>query len=47
MSVDVGSPHSKEEEERNDAMLKWIVKKLDAEKAEEFIREIDEKYPKK
>jgi hypothetical protein len=42
----VGSPQSKEEEERNDEMLKWIVRKLDPQKAEEFIREIDEKYPK-
>jgi hypothetical protein len=43
----VGSPQSKEEEERNDEILKWIVKKLDPEEAEKFIREIDEKYPKK
>jgi hypothetical protein len=43
----VGSPQSKEEEERNDEILRWIVKRLDPEKAEEFIKEIDEKYPKK
>lgn len=44
----VGSPQSKEEEEeRNQEMLQWIIKKLDPEKAEEFIKEMEEKYPKK
>jgi hypothetical protein len=43
----VGSPQSKEEEERNDEMLKWIAKRVDPENAEKFITEIDQKYPKK
>lgn len=42
----VGSPQSKEEE-RNQDLLQWIIKKLDPEKAEEFIKEMEEKYPKK
>jgi hypothetical protein len=28
-------------------MLQWIVKKLDPQKAEEFLKEMEEKYPKK
>jgi hypothetical protein len=43
----IGSPQSKEEEERNQEMLQWIVKKLDPQKSEEFLKEIEEKYPKK
>lgn len=43
----IGSPQSKEEEERNQEMLQWIVKKLDSQKAEEFLKEMEEKYPKK
>jgi hypothetical protein len=43
----VGSPQSKEEEERNDEMLRWIAKKVDPENAEKFLLEMDEKYPKK
>ncbi len=43
----VGSPQSKEEEERNHKMLEWIIRKLDKEKDEEFIKEIKEKYPEK
>src|SRR5829696_7088189 len=42
----IGSPQSKEEE-RNPEMLQWIVKKLDPQKAEEFLKEMEEKYPKK
>jgi hypothetical protein len=43
----IGSPQSEEEEERNPEMLQWIVKKLDPQKAEEFLKEMEEKYPKK
>ena len=43
----IGSPQLKEEEERNQEMLEWIVKKLDPQKAEEFLKEMEEKYPKK
>jgi hypothetical protein len=34
----VGRPQSKEEEERNQERLQWIIKRLDPEKAEEFIK---------
>src|ERR687889_471488 len=40
----IGSPQSKEEEERNQEMLQWIVKKLDPQKSEEFLKEMEEKY---
>ena len=43
----IGSPQSKEEEERNQEMLQWIIKKLDPQKSEEFLKEMEEKYPKK
>jgi hypothetical protein len=43
----IGSPQSKEEEERNQEMLQWIVKKVDPQKSEEFLKEMEEKYPKK
>ena len=43
----VGSPQSKEEEERNSEMLQWLVRKMDPKNAEEFLSEIDNKYPKK
>ncbi|MGZ5500440.1 MAG: hypothetical protein ACXWEW_04750 [Nitrososphaeraceae archaeon] len=43
----IGSPHSKEEEERNQEMLQWIIKRLEPSKAEEFLKEMEEKYPKK
>ncbi len=32
----IGSPQSKEEEERNQEMLQWIVKKLDPQKQRNF-----------
>ena len=43
----VGSPQSKEEEERNNEMLQWLVRKLDPNDAEKFLSEMDNKYPKK
>jgi hypothetical protein len=43
----VGSPQSKEEEERNTEMLQWIIKKIDPENAEDFLAEMERKYPKK
>ena len=43
----IGSPQSKEEEERNQEMLQWIVKKVDPQKSEEFLKEMEDKYPKK
>ena len=43
----VGSPQSKEEEERNNEMLQWLVRKVDPQNAEKFLSEIDNKFPKK
>jgi F0F1-type ATP synthase membrane subunit a len=43
----IGSPQSKEEEERNQEMLEWIMKNIDRQKAEEFMLELEQKYPKK
>lgn len=43
----VGSPQSKEEEERNNEMLQWLIRKMDPKTAEKFLSEIDNKYPKK
>jgi hypothetical protein len=43
----IGSPQSKEEEKRNQEMLQWIVKKVDPQKSEEFLKEMEKKYPKK
>jgi len=42
-----GSPQSKEEEERNNEMLQWLVRKLDPKDAEKFLSEMGNKYPKK
>jgi hypothetical protein len=43
----IGSPQSKEEEERNQEMLQWIMRNIDRQKAEIFIKELEQKYPKK
>ena len=43
----VGSPQSKDEEERNSEMLQWIIKKVDAKNADAFLEEMERKYPKK
>jgi hypothetical protein len=43
----VGSPQSKEEEERNTEMLLWIINKVYPENAEDFLAEMERKYPKK
>lgn len=43
----VGSPQSKEEEERNNEMLQWLVRKMDPRDAEKFLSEMDNKYPRK
>ena len=42
----IGSPQPKEEE-RNQEMLEWIMKNIDRQKAEEFMQELEQKYPKK
>ena len=43
----IGSPQSKEEEERNQEMLQWIMKRIDRQEAEKFMLELEQKYPKK
>jgi hypothetical protein len=43
----IGSPQSKEEEERNQEMLQWIMKNIDPNKSEVFLKELELKYPKK
>ena len=43
----VGSPQSKEEEERNSEMLQWIIKRVDPKNADAFLEEMEKKYPKK
>ena len=42
----VGSPQSKEEEDRNDAKLDAILKAVDPENAERIMKELNRKYPK-
>jgi len=43
----VGSPQSKEEEERNSEMLQWIIKKVDPKNADALLEGMEKKYPKK
>jgi hypothetical protein len=43
----IGSPQPKEEEERNQEMLEWIMKRIDRQQAEKFMLELGQKYPKK
>jgi hypothetical protein len=42
----VGSPQSKEQSERTEAKLDWIMKQLDADRAGRRISELEETYPK-
>jgi hypothetical protein len=43
----VGSPSSKEGDDRKEAKLDYILKKLEPERYEELQKEWDEKYPRK
>jgi hypothetical protein len=43
----IGSPQSKEEEERNQEILEWIMRNIDPQKSKIFIKELEQKYPKK
>lgn len=43
----VGSPQSKEGEERSEEKLDWIMRALDRQEAERQIRLIEERFPKK
>lgn len=42
----VGSPQSKDSEDRSEAMLEEVLRKLDPEHAEAFLARLDAKYPK-
>jgi hypothetical protein len=42
-----GSPASKEGDDRKEAKIDYILKKVDPEKAAEIIKELERKYPKK
>jgi hypothetical protein len=43
----VGSPQSREGEERNDALLEHILRKVDPDHGEAIIRELEARYPKR
>jgi hypothetical protein len=43
----VGSPASKEGDERKEAKIDHILRQLDPEGAERLLKELEEKYPKK
>jgi hypothetical protein len=43
----VGSPASKEGDDRKEAKIDRILKKIDPDDAESFLKEIEKKYPKK
>lgn len=42
----VGSPQSKESDDRKEAKLDYLLKKIDPDNADEIIRELEEIYPK-
>jgi hypothetical protein len=43
----VGSPQSKETEDRTEEMLKQILRKVDPKQAEKFLAELEQKHPSK
>ncbi|HEX7031471.1 MAG TPA: DUF6766 family protein [Nitrososphaera sp.] len=43
----VGSPQSKEEHDRTEEKIDFIIKKLEPESAQQLLEEWDRKYPKK
>jgi hypothetical protein len=43
----IGSPQSKEGDDRKEEKLDLIIKKLDPQNAEQEIKKLDRKYPKK
>jgi hypothetical protein len=42
----VGSPSSKEGDDRKEAKLDYLLRRLDPDQAEAFLRQMDQKYPK-
>jgi hypothetical protein len=43
----VGSPQSKEAEDRTEEMLKEIIRKVEPKEAEKFLAELEQKFPSK
>ena len=43
----IGSPQSKEGDERKEEKLDYIIKMLDPENYKKVVKEFDEKFPKK
>ncbi len=43
----VGSPQSKESEDRTEEMLKEIIRKVEPKEAEKFLAELERKHPSK
>ncbi len=43
----IGSPQSKEGDERKEELLKEILKQVNAKDADKIINELEKKYPKK
>jgi hypothetical protein len=43
----IGSPQSKEGDERKEEKLDWIMRRLDDQGAEATLRALDQKFPKK
>jgi hypothetical protein len=41
----VGSPQSKESEDRTEEMLKAILRRVDPDQADKFLRDLEKKYP--
>jgi hypothetical protein len=43
----VGSPQSKESEDRSEAMMEEILRKVSPQDADRFLADLEQKYPKK
>lgn len=43
----IGSPQSREEQDRTEEKINFIMKKIDPENAKKLLADLDEKYPKK
>jgi hypothetical protein len=43
----IGSPQSREEHDRTEEKIDFILKKVDPDNAKKLLAELDEKYPKK
>jgi hypothetical protein len=43
----VGSPQSREEHDRQEEKIDFIIKRLDPENAQKLLDELDDRYPRK